>query len=178
MIITATPRAENALRNLNTSIMRCNNLAAFSKLTESSTAPRLEFDKLLMLSWNRAVFWRREYEDATGSRIASLLCILIVMLAASGAGAASKEAKAVDLAASPAAVAQCEYVANVKASARYIVNTASATPRAERLAIKRLRIRTHRKGGDTVLVTGMISGVGRASVKGTAYRCASANAKG
>lgn len=73
MIITVTPRAENALRNLNTSIMRCNNLAAFSKLTESSTAPRLEFDKLLMLSWSRAVFWRREYEDATGSRINGIL---------------------------------------------------------------------------------------------------------
>lgn len=71
----------------------------------------------------------------------------------------------------PASVTECEFVTTVKASAASVVVTPSANKHVERQALKRLRILTHRKGGNTVLVTSIISDNGRARATGEAYRC-------
>ena len=109
---------------------------------------------------NRMVWWRH----VTG---------LVVLLAVAGGAEAAKPKPwaGVDVTTNAETVEQCVYVAAVESSGRYVVTSPSGTANADKLALKRLRIRTYRAGGDTVLVTAFEASSSRAAYRGEAYRC-------
>ena len=121
---------------------------------------------------------RAYYEDRHAvrrmRRAGRLVVVLCLVLAGSATATAAKRPgpwSHVRIAANVETVAQCMFVADVEASGRYVVISPSGTTHADRLALKRLRIRTHRAGGDVVLVTWFQAGNSRAFYEGKAYDC-------
>lgn len=121
---------------------------------------------------------KRHYEDRHAvrrmRRAGRLVVVLCLVLAGSTTATAAKRPQPWDhvkVAANVETVAQCTFVADVEASGRYVVTSPSGTAHADKLALKRLRIRTHRAGGDVVLVTWFQAGNSRAFYHGAAYDC-------
>ena len=107
-------------------------------------------------------------------RAGRLVVVLCLVLAGSATATAAKRPKPWDhvmVTTNAETVAQCTFIAAVAASGRYVVTSPSGTANADRLALKRLRIRTHRAGGDVVLVTAFQAGNSRAFYRGEAYDC-------
>ena len=121
---------------------------------------------------------KRRYRDRHAvrrmRRAGRLVVVLCLVLAGSATATAAKRPSPwshVRIAANVETVAQCTFVADVEASGRYVVTSPSGTAHADRLALKRLRIRTHRAGGNVVLVTWSQAGNSRAFYHGAAYDC-------
>ena len=109
---------------------------------------------------NRMAWWRH----VTG-------IVLLLSLAGGAQAAKPKPWDHVMVTTNAETVAHCTHIDAVESSGRYVVVSPSGTANADKLALKRLRIRTHRAGGNTVLVTAFEASNSRAAYLGEAYRC-------